>query len=264
MLMKIHPTAVIDSKAELAEDVEVQPFTIIGPQVQIGKGSVVGPHCVMDGRTIIGENNEFFSGTQIGVICQDLKHDRKIVGRTEIGDGNTFREHVTISASAMPSYSDDHKCTTIGGGCLFMAYSHVGHDCQLGNSIIMGNCATLAGHVHVEDFAFFAGLSAVHQFCSVGTMAMIGGLAAVSKDAPPYMMTAGNPARYCGLNAVGLRRRGVDVDVRRQIKEMGRIMFRSGLNTTQALHEIERAVQDNPVRTHFLEFFRKSVRGVTR
>lgn len=262
--MKIHPTAIIDPKAELAEDVEVQPYTIIGSQVHIGRGSVVGPHCVIDGRTIIGENNSFFSGSQIGVMCQDLKHNMKLTGRVEIGDNNTFREHVTISASTMSSYNDDHRITTIGNNCLFMAYSHVGHDCQLGSEIIMGNCATLAGHVHVEDYAFFAGLSAVHQFCAVGTIAMIGGLAAVSKDVPPYTMIAGNPARFCGLNSVGLRRRGIDSVTRRQIKEMTRIMFRSSFNTTQALHEIERVVEDTSARTHFLDFFRKSIRGVTK
>jgi len=262
--MNIHPTAIVDPKAELAQDVEIQPYSVVGPHVTIGEGTVVGPHCVIDGRTIIGKNNQFFSGSQIGILCQDLKHRSDLVGRTSIGDNNIFREHVTVSSSTMSSEEDEHRITTIGSNCLFMAYCHVAHDCQVGSRIIMANCATLAGHVHVEDNALLGGLCAIHQYCAIGTMAMIGGLSAVSKDVPPFMIVDGNPARCCGPNSVGLRRNGLGPEARKRIKEMYRIMYRSGLNTTQALHEIERSIEDSEDRTHFVEFVRKSIRGITK
>jgi UDP-N-acetylglucosamine acyltransferase len=261
--MKIHPTAIVDPQAELADDVEVQPYTLIGPHVRIGAGTVIGPHCVLEGRTVIGENTRIFSGAQIGVPCQDLKHRPELVGRVSIGSGTAIREHVTISASSMESPEDDHRITSVGNGCLLMAYAHVAHDCRVGDSVIMANCATLAGHVEVESYASLSGLVAVHQFCAVGAYAFIGGLSRVTKDVSPYMIIEGNPARCCGPNSVGLRRKGFDVDARGRIKQMYKIMFRSNLNTTQALHEIEASVEDSPERTHFLEFFRKSVRGVT-
>ncbi|HOS04175.1 MAG TPA: acyl-[acyl-carrier-protein]--UDP-N-acetylglucosamine O-acyltransferase, partial [Candidatus Hydrogenedentes bacterium] len=155
--MSIHPTAVIDPKAELAPDVIVEPFTIIGPHVHIDSGTVVGPHCVFTGRTVIGKNNQFFSGSQIGILSQDLKHKKGLIGRTVIGDNNMFREHVTVSASTMSSFDDDHRVTSIGDNCLFMAYSHVAHDCHVGNAVIMANCAALSGHVDVEDKATIGG-----------------------------------------------------------------------------------------------------------
>lgn len=261
--MKIHPTAIVDPKAELAEDVEVQAFTIIGPHVKIGRGTIVGPHCVITGRTVIGEFNEIFSGAQIGILCQDKKHKPGLIGRVQMGNRNQVREHVTISASTMTSYDDDHRVTSIGDGCMFMAYSHVAHDCHVGNNVIMANCASLSGHVEVEDNAIFGGLSGVHQECVIGKLAFIGGMTRVTKDVAPYMIVEGNPARCYGPNTVGLKRYGMSDETRARIKAMYKIMFRSNLNTTQALHEIEAKVEDCEERTHFLEFFRNSLRGVT-
>lgn len=262
--MKIHPSAIVDPKAELAEGVEVQAYSIIGPHVRIQRGTVIGPHCVIDGRTIIGENNHFFSGAQVGVLAQDLKHKPGFVGRCTIGDNNAIREHVTISACTMTSYDDEHRVTSIGDSCLFMAYTHVAHDCHVGNHVIMANCASLAGHVDVEDRATIGGLSGVHQECVIGTMAFIGGLARVSKDVPPFMLVDGNPARCCGPNVVGLKRNGLTAEERNQIKEMYRIMFRSDLNTSQAIHEIESSVEESALRDHFTDFVRKSIRGITK
>ncbi len=262
--MKIHPAAVVDPKAELAEDVEIQPFTIIGPHVRIGSGTVVGPHCVIEGRTVIGRNNRIYSGAQIGVPCQDLKHRPELVGRVVIGDANMIREHVTISASSMESPEDEHRVTSVGNGCLLMAYAHVAHDCHIGNAVIMANAATLAGHVDVEDHAGLSGLCAVHQFCMIGTHSFVGGLARITKDVPPYMIIEGNPARCCGPNSVGLRRRGFDFEARGRIKTMYKLMFRSDLNTTQALEEIEARVEESAERAHFVEFVRRSVRGITK
>lgn len=262
--MKIHPTALVDSQAELAEGVEVGPYSIIGPHVHVGKNTVIGPHCVLDGRTVLGEGNRVFSGAQIGILSQDMKHNPDIAGRTVIGANNFIREHVTISASTIPTHDDDHRVTSIGDNCWLMAYTHVGHDCHLANNVIMANCASLAGHVEVEDFANIGGLVGVHQECVIGAYSFIGGMSRISQDVAPYMLIEGNPARCRGLNSVGLRRRGFDEAARGRIKEMYRIMFRSDRNVTQALHEIERAVADSPERTAFVEFFRKSIRGVTR
>lgn len=262
--MKIHSTAIVDSQAELADDVEVQPYTIIGPQVRIGAGTVVGPHCVLDGRTVIGKNNRIFSGAQIGVLCQDLKHRHDLVGRVVIGDNNQIREHVTISASSMESPEDEERTTSLGSGCLLMAYAHIAHDCHVGDSVIMANSATLAGHVDVESYVSLSGLVAVHQFCAVGKYAFVGGLTRITMDVMPYMIVEGNPAHCYGPNSVGLRRRGFDTEARARIKQMYKIMFRSDLNTTQAINTIEATVEDSPERAHFLEFVRKSVRGVTK
>jgi UDP-N-acetylglucosamine acyltransferase len=262
--MKIHPTALVDSRAELADDVEIQPYTIVGPHVRIESGTVVGPHCVLDGRTVIGRNNRIYSGAQIGIVCQDLKHRHDLIGRVVLGDNSMIREHVTISASSMESPEDEHRTTSLGSGCLLMAYAHVAHDCQVGDGVIMANCTALAGHVQVEDYATLSGLCAVHQFCMVGAHSFVGGLARVTKDVPPYMIVEGNPARCFGPNTVGLRRRGFSEEARGRIKQMYRIMFRSDLNTTQALHEIETTVEDSDERAHFLDFFRRSLRGVTK
>jgi UDP-N-acetylglucosamine acyltransferase len=262
--MKIHPTAVIHPDAELADDVEISPFVIIGPQVKIGAGTVVGPHCVIEGRTVIGEGNRFFSGAQIGVLSQDLKHKAGLVGRTVIGDRNIFREHVTVSACTLTSVDEEHRVTSVGDHCMFMAYSHVAHDCHVGNGVILANCASLAGHVEVEDRAILGGLSGVHQECVIGRMSFVGGLSRVARDVPPYMIVDGNPAHCCGPNTVGLKRNGLDTTQRARIKQMYKIMFRANLNTTQALHEIETSVEDSEERVCFLEFVRRSIRGVTK
>lgn len=262
--MKIHDTAIVHPDAQLADDVEVQAFSIIGPHVSIGAGSIVGPHCVIDGSTKIGTNNVFFSGAQIGVLSQDLKHGEGLVGQTIIGNGNQFREHTSVSASTMEEDSDDHRITTIGDNCLFMASSHIAHDCHVGNNIIMANCVCLSGHVDVHDYAILGGLSGVHQFAVVGTMAFIGGMTRVQKDAPPFMIVEGSPSRCLGPNTVGLQRRGLDKDQRDRIKRMYKIMYRSNLNTTQALQEIETTIEEGEERSTFVEFVRKSVRGIIK
>ncbi len=262
--MSIHSTAIVHPDAQLDDSVEVQAFAIIGQHVKMGAGTVVGPHCVIDGRTTIGEGNSFFSGAQIGVLSQDLKHKVGLIGRTEIGNHNIFREHVTVSACTLTSCDEEHRVTSIGDHCMFMAYSHVAHDCHVGNGVIMANCASLAGHVEVEDRAILGGLSGVHQECVVGKMAFVGGLSRVARDAPPFMIVDGNPAHCCGPNTVGLKRNGLDTAQRAQIKLMYKIMFRSNLNTTQALHEIEASVDESDEKNCFLEFIRRSIRGVTK
>jgi UDP-N-acetylglucosamine acyltransferase len=261
--LRIHSTAIIDPKSELDSEVEVQAYSIIGQHVRIGCGTIVGPHCVIDGRTVIGEGNRFFSGAQIGVRCQDLKHKDEFIGRLEIGNGNVIREHATVSASTMSSDEDDCHVTTIGNHCMIMTCAHVAHDCSLGDNVIMANGVALAGHVRIESRANLGGLSAVHQFCVVGTMAMVGGMTRVWHDAPPYMTVDGNPARCCGPNTVGLKRNGLSDAARARIKAMYKIMYRSNLNKSQAMHEIEAQVEESEERACLLDFMGKSLRGIT-
>lgn len=262
--MKIHDSAIVHPNAKLADDVEVQAFSIIGEHVTIGAGTVVGPHCVIVGATTIGQRNRFFSGAQIGVLSQDLKHGDGLVGQTIIGDDNQFREHTSVSASTMEEDVDDHRVTTIGNGGLFMASAHIAHDCHIGNNVIMANYVCLSGHVDVQDFVIIGGLSGVHQFSVVGTMAFVGGMTRVQKDAPPYMITEGTPSRCQGPNTVGLQRRGFDKSQRDRIKRIYKIMYRSNLNTTQALREIENSVEDSVERNTFVDFVRKSERGIIK
>lgn len=262
--MNIHETAIVHPNAKLADGVEVQAYSIIGEHVTIDDGTVVGPHCVIEGRTTIGKGNMFCSGAQIGVLSQDLKHGEGLVGQTVIGDNNQFREHTSVSASTMEEDSDDHRVTTVGNGCLFMTSSHIAHDCHVGNEIVMANCVCLSGHVDVQDYAIIGGLSGVHQFSVVGTLAFVGGMTRVTKDAPPYMIVEGNPSRCLGPNTVGLQRRGFDKAQRDRIKSLYKIVCLSKLNTTQALQEIENSVEDSEERNVFLDFVRKSERGITK
>ena len=262
--MSIHPTAIVDPKAEIADDAEIGPYSIIGPAVRIGARSIVGPHCVIDGRTEIGEGNRIFSGAQIGIVSQDMKHDWNELGKCVLGDNNLIREHVTISASTYSGPDDAERATVVGDNCLFMAYTHVGHDSHVGNHVWMSNCTALAGHIVVQDHAILSGLVGVHQECTVGAYCFIGGLSRINQDAPPFMIIEGNPARVHGPNAVGLRRKGFDEGARARIKLMYKLMYRSSMNTSQALIEIENQVDDSPERSEFVEFYRRSIRGVTR
>ena len=262
--MTIHPTAIVHPGAELGADVDVQAYTIIGPHVRVGRGTSIGPHCVIDGRTLIGEANRIFSGAQIGVLSQDLKHRHDLVGRCVIGNRNIFREHASVSASTMASDADEHRVTSIGDDCMFMSCSHVAHDCHVGDHVILANCALLAGHVDVEDRAILGGLAGVHQETKVGTMAFIGGMSRISKDAPPFMIAEGNPPRIAGPNVVGLTRSGMEEPARRRVKLMYKIMWRSGLNTKQALDEIEKSVEPSIEREIFVEFVQHSIRGIIK
>jgi len=263
--MSIHPTAIVHSSADLAPDVEVGPYSIIEAGVTVGAGTVVGPHCVIGGGTELGANNRLFSGAQVGVLPQDLKHVPDAVGRTVLGDNNVFREFVTISSSTVYGDAGDaEKVTRIGSGCLFMATTHVGHDCVVGNGVIMANGAALSGHVHVQDKVIIGGLVGVHQFCTLGTMAFIGGMARVNKDAVPYMIVEGHPARCYGPNAVGLQRSGFSPDAIARIRKMYKLLYRSHLNTRQAVERIESEVEDSGEKRTVLEFVAASERGITK
>lgn len=260
--MNIHSTAIVHPTAVLAEDVEVQAFTIIEANVHIGAGSKIGPHCVIGAGTVMGTNNRAFSGAQIGVMPQDLKHKQGAAGKTRVGDHNVFREFVTISSSTDYGDGDDHKVTSIGSDCLFMACSHVGHDCVVGDRVIMANCAALAGHVAVQEKAIIGGLSGVHQFCTVGTMAFLGAMSRVAQDALPYMILAGQPTVCHGPNVVGLERNGMSKEAISCVRKMYKLLYRSHLNTSQALRAIEEHVEDCEERRVILDFIRQSKRGI--
>ncbi len=261
---KIHPTAIVDPGASLADDVEVGPYTIIENGVSLGPACRIGPHCVIGEGTVLGAENRTFSGAQLGVAPQDLKHLADTAGRTIIGDRNTFREHVTVSSCTIYGPEDTGKATRIGSHCLFMACSHVAHDCTIGDRVIMANSSALAGHVEVEDGAILGGLVGVHQFCRIGTMAFIGGMSRINMDVLPYMILEGNPARCYGPNVVGLTRNGFSKEAIARIRQVYRLLYRSGLNTSQALVEIEKTVEDSEGRNVLLNFIRSSQRGVLR
>ena len=257
--MNIHPTAIISPDATLAEGVEVGPYSIIGPDVHIGKNTLVGPHVVIETQTDIGENNRIASFASIGSAPQDLKY-RGEPTRVVIGNHNMIREYVTINRATI----HDIGVTIVGNHNLLMAYCHVAHNCKLGDHVVMANAANLAGHIHVEDYAIIGGLTGVHQFTRIGAHCIIGGASAVVKDIPPFVMASGNFAKLFGLNMIGMKRRGFTEETITALKEAYRIVFRSSLLLTAAIRKVEQEVADLPETRQFLDFIRKSERGICR
>ena len=255
---QIHPTAIVDPKAEIGSDVIVGPYAIIGPDATIGSGCRIGPRVVIEGYTTIGENNRFFTGAVIGSQAQDLKYQGGKC-RLIMGSNNTGREYATINTSA-----SEENATRIGNNNLFMAYIHVAHECEIHNGVIMANDATLAGHVTVEDKALLGGLTAVHQFVRLGTLAIVGGCSKVIKDIMPYSMVDGHPTKCHSVNAVGLKRDGMPGEVRANIKKAFKLICRSNLNTSQALEKIRAELDGCPEINHLIEFVESSTRGVCK
>ena len=257
--MGVHPTAIVSSEAALEEDVEIGPYSVIGPDVQIDRGTVVGSHTVIEGPTTIGANCRIFQFASIGAPPQDLKFEGERCA-VVIGNNNTIREFVTIHRAT----AADIAMTCIGDNNLLMAYCHVAHNCRLGNNIVMANAANLAGHISVEDYAIIGGLSGIHQFTTIGCHAMISGASAVTQDVPPYVTVAGNHARPYGLNLIGLKRRGFSDETVGYLKKAYRIIFRSSLLLSVAAERIREEIKDSPEVDHFLAFIEKSERGVCR
>ncbi len=255
----IHPTAIIDPNAQLAEAVEVGPYAVIGPDVKIGEGTVVQAHAYIGGHTTIGAKCEIFPFACVGMKSQDLKYHAGDVTYVEIGDGTVLREFSTVHLGTKPG-----EVTKVGGKCLIMAYSHVAHGCTVGNEVIMSNASMLAGEVSVGDHAIIGGMVGVHQFCRIGTHAMLGGAAKIFQDCPPYMITDthGDETRVLGPNIVGLQRRGFSSEVRSALKEAYRILYREGLNRSQALERIRYEVPDIPEIRDLVTFYGESRRGV--
>lgn len=254
----IHPTALIDASAKLAEDVEVGAFSIIGADVSIGAGTRIGPHVVIQGPSVIGERNRIFQFASIGEECQDKKYKGEAT-RLEVGDDNVFREGVTVHRGTV----QDQGLTRIGSRNLFMAYAHVAHDCVVGNDCILANQATLAGHVSVGDGAILGGLSAVHQFSRVGAYAMCGGGSIILKDIPAYALVSGHPAETHGLNYEGMKRRGVSKEAMQALRSAYKLIFRQGLPLQEALDQLEAAPRLPEVQL-FIDSIKNSQRGITR
>jgi UDP-N-acetylglucosamine acyltransferase len=252
----IHPTAVIHPQAKLGEGCEIGPYCVIGGQVELGPRCRLHSHVVIDGHTRLGADNELFPFASIGFKTQDLKWKGGVT-RTEIGDHNTFREHVTVHSA-----TSDGDATVIGSHNNLLAYAHVAHDCRLGSHIVMSNVGTLAGHVVVEDHAIVGGLAAVHQFCRIGRMSIIGGCSKVVQDVPPFMMADGNPASTRTVNKVGMERNGISDEAQAAIRQAFKILFREGLTITNALAQIEKEVADLPELRHLVQFVRASERGI--
>jgi UDP-N-acetylglucosamine acyltransferase len=230
----IHPTAIVAPGAELDDGVQIGPYAIIGEQVRIGSGTVVGPHCVIDGRTTIGRDNRFFPSSSIGALPQDMSHGGEITA-LEIGDRNTVREFCTFNTGTFK----EEGVTRIGSDNWIMAYVHIAHDARVGDHVVMANGVTLAGHVHIGDWAVIGGLSGLHQFVHVGAHAMIGFQAHVAQDVAPYMTADGNPLAIRAVNLTGLKRRDFSAERLAVIRQMHKLVFRSGLPLEQALAQVE-------------------------
>lgn len=255
----IHPTAIISDTAVIADDAEIGPYTIIGDRVEIGAGTKVDSHVVINGPTRIGEDNHIYQFASIGDDPQDKKY-RNEETRLEIGDRNTIREYCTISRGTV----DDEGVTFVGDDNWIMAYVHIAHDCRVGNRTIMANNTTLAGHVHVGDWAIFAGFAGAHQFCHIGAHSFLGMYSGVNQDVPAYVMVFGLPGAPAGINSEGLKRRDFSKEQIRNIKNAYRIVYRNGLKLSEAIAEIEGMVAEQPELAVFLESLKTSERGIIR
>jgi UDP-N-acetylglucosamine acyltransferase len=255
----IDSRAVISPQAQLASDVEVGPFTVIGPGVEIGAGTWIGPHAVINGPTRIGKDNKIYQFASLGDAPQDKKYKGEPT-RLEIGDRNIFRESCTVNRGT----THDQGVTRIGDDNLFMAYSHVAHDCQLGSKIVMSNVATLGGHVEIGDWVILGGLSAVHQFTKVGAHCFIANNAAVTRDVPPYVMAVGQPAVPHSVNSEGLKRRGFTPEQILNIRRAYRLLYRSGTKLKDAMEQLERTAQAQAEIKPFVEFIKRSSRSIVR
>ena len=259
----IHPTALVDTGAELDSSVTVGPYTLIGPNVRVGAGTTIGAHCVVEGHTTIGQDNRIFQFNSLGAIPQDKKYTGEPC-ELLIGDRNTIREFCTFNIGT----AQDTAATRIGSDNWIMAYVHIAHDCQVGSQIILANNATLAGHVHLGDWVFIGGLTGVHQFVKIGAHAMAGFASAVSQDVPPFMTVDGNPLEVRGFNIVGLRRRGFGPERLAAVKQMHRLLYRSGKTFEQARADIAALAATMPQAAGDIatmtEFLSQATRGIVR
>ena len=262
-MAQVHPTAIVDPKAELAASVTVGPYAVIGAGVQVGEGTTIGAHCVIDGPTRIGRDNQIFPHAALGAAPQDMKYKGEPT-ELHIGDRNTIREFCTFNRGT----AQDVGITRIGDDNWIMAYVHIAHDVQLGSNTILANNATLAGHVHIGDWVFLGGLTGVHQFCKVGAHAMTAFQSHVSQDVPPFMTVSGNPLGVHGFNIEGLRRRGFSRERIGLVKQMHRLLYRDGLtldNAKAAIAALRGTVEGGDVDTAMLlDFIAASTRGLAR
>jgi UDP-N-acetylglucosamine acyltransferase len=257
-MTEIHPTAIIAPGAQIGEGAQVGPYCVVAASVQLGAGCRLQHHVTLEGPSVIGANNVFYAHTSIGQQTQDLKYSGEPT-HLRVGDGNTFREFVTVHRGTAPD-----SWTTIGNGGNFLAYSHVAHDCIVGDAVIFSNNGTIAGHVQVDDCAVIGGLTAIHQYCRVGRHAITGGCSKIVQDVPPFMIADGNPARVRGINQIGLERHGFAEESIRQLREAYRLLYRSKLNVKQAVEEIRKTLTGVPEIEQLIQFIETSQRGIIR
>ena len=256
--LQIHPTAIIDPGAQIGARCQIGPYCVIGPNVTLGENCWLQHHVTLCGPMRAGARNKFYAYCSIGQQTQDLKYKGEPT-YLEIGDENTFREFVTVNRSTTAQGR-----TRIGSRGNFLAYSHIGHDCTVGDEVVFSNNGTLAGHVEVGDNAVMGGLTAVHQFCRIGRFAITGGCSKIVQDVPPFMIADGNPAEIRGVNSVGLERKGYPVEKVKPIKEAFRLLFRSKFNTGQAIEAIRKELPPSEEINQIVEFIEKTERGIIR
>lgn len=255
----IHPTAVVDPSAELDSSVEVGPFAIIGAGVEIGAGTWIGPHAVLRGPTRIGRDNRIFQFASVGEDPQDKKYGGELT-RLEMGDRNQVREFATLHRGTV----QDQGVTRIGDDNLFMAYTHVAHDCRIGNQVILANAASLGGHVEIQDWAILGGFTIVHQFCRIGAHAFCAMGSVLTRDVPPYVVVAGHPAAPHGINTEGLKRRGFSPEVIRIIRRAYRLLYLADLKLDEARARIAALAASVPELQPLVEFIGTTGRGLVR
>lgn len=258
-VIKIHPTAIVDSKAQLASDVEIGPYSIIGPNVQIDSGTKVGPHVVVSGHTSIGKNNQIFQFSSLGAAPQDKKYNNEPT-KLEIGDNNTIREFCTFNLGTV----QDKGTTVIGSNNWIMAYVHVAHDCHIANNTILANNSSLAGHVDIHDYAILGGFTLIHQFCKVGSHVITAVGSVVFKDIPPYVTAAGYDAKPHGINSEGLKRRGFTPENITAIKRAYKTLYRQSLTLEEAKTVLSSQALDHQELKVMLDFLSLSTRGIVR
>lgn len=262
-MARIHPTAIVDAAAELADSVEVGPFAIVGARVHVGEGTTISAHCVIEGPTTIGRDNRIAPYCALGGAPQDKKYAGEPT-ELHIGDRNNIREYCNFNRGT----AQDGGVTRVGDDNWIMANVHLAHDCQVGNQVVMANYCALAGHVCLGDWVIVGGMSGVHQFCKVGAHAMIGFLSAVSQDVPPFMMVDGNPLAVRGFNIEGLRRRGFDAERIAAVKQMHRLLYRQQLSFEQAREAIAELAAEVPAAAAdvalMLDFLAGVSRGIAR
>lgn len=255
----IHATAIIDPSAKLADDVSVGAYSVIGADVEIGEGTWIGPHVVINGPTTIGRDNRIYQFASIGECPQDLKYDGEAT-RLELGDGNTIREYVTMNRGTVGGGG----ITRVGSHNLFMAAAHVAHDCQVGNHIVFANAASLAGHVSVGDHAILGGFTCVHQFSAIGAHAFAGLGTVINRDVPPFVMVAGNHAEAIGINKNGLKRRNFTPETIRALHSTFRTLIKARGKRDEAFAKVEPMAEAHPEVRDFVDFVKNSERGVVR
>lgn len=255
----IHSTAIIDSGAELAADVRVGPYAVIGPDVVVGAGTEIGSHVVINGPTRIGRENRFFQFASIGEAPQDKKYAGEPT-RLEIGDRNVIREFVTINRGTV----QDRGVTSLGDDNWIMAYVHIAHDCRIGNQTIFANNASLAGHVTIHDYVILGGFTLVHQFCSLGAHSLTAFGSGISLDVPPYVTVGGSPAKAHGLNMEGLRRRGFSEESRKLLKQAYKTLYREGNSLQDAIAILKKRAQDCAELQLLVTFLEQQTRGIVR